>query len=414
MSTIDPNSFCSGRQSCAMSTPRMGMNGSQGAPTSQESLMPLIFGIPSNGMQSIVQSHFRNILQDGPVTSDSMSRHSENMLDDLQKHIDNDPGFSTGFNLKDLLQDLESLQKLLQLSSSIDLGGGGNSMSQSPMGGFSPSAPINSSFSSAGVPGLDNIPGEQQNLERPTAENTDGRPADDTRTAEEIIDDNPVLKNLGDQKDIKRDLLKEQCGDWTSDNTDPESRADAAYNMAKVLNWIDGSNDSDGNSRGLADGDIQGITSSGDARHGTEAGKLKDFAEQGFGVFSDDQRLDKSNDKQVRKDGSNKDNFEHFVDQVGEVFSPVLQAFSFIPGLDMVGGMAGQGLNMLGSDGMFSTSTRAGEVSDPDQLRVALNGLQAQHVNNIGNQVSQQPAPFNTMSQNNSYFSQNNSPIMNF
>ncbi|CAM9275230.1 unnamed protein product, partial [Ectocarpus sp. 12 AP-2014] len=161
---------------------------------------------------------------------------------------------------------------------------------------------------------------------RPTAENTDGRPPGDTRTAEEIIDDNPVLKNLGDQKDIKRDLLKEQCGDWTSDNTDPESRADAAYNMAKVLNWIDGSNDSDGNSRGLADGDIQGITSSGDARHGTEAGKLKDFAEQGFGVFSDDQRLDKTNDKQVRKDGSNKDNFEHFVDQVGEIFSPVLQA----------------------------------------------------------------------------------------
>lgn len=411
MSTIDPNSFFSGRQSSAlMNTPRMGMNGSQGASTSQESLMPLIFGTPSNEMQSIVQNHFRNILQDGPVTSDSMSRHSGNMLNDLQKHIDNDPGFSTDFNLKDLMQDLESLQKLLQLSSSIDLGGGGNSMSQSPMGGFSPSTLINSSSSSAGMPGLDNIPGEQQNLERPTAENTNGRPADDTRTAEEIIDDNPVLKNLGDQKDIKRDLLKERSGDWTSDNTDPESRADAAYNMAKVLNWIDGSNDSKGNSRGLADGDIQGITSSGDARHGTEAGKLKDFAEQGFGVFSDDQRLDKTNDKQVRQDGSNKDNFEHFMDQVGEIFSPVLQAFSFIPGLDMVGGMAGQGLNMLGSDGMFSTSTRAGEVSDPDQLRVALNGLQAQYVNGVGNQVSPQPTPFN----NTSYFSQNNAPIMNF
>ena len=384
MAIVDSNSLCSGRQSCAFqNTPRMGISSFQGALNTHESMSSLISGSPRNEMQSIVQSHFKNILQDGPVTSDSMSRHSENMLNDLQQHCDQDSGFSTDFNLKDFLQELsqdsDSLQKLLQMSSSINLGGG-NGMPQ-PMENFSSAMPVGTPFAGGDAPGMDNIPGEQRTHEQPTAENTNGRPPGDTRTADEIIDANPVLKNLGDQKDIKRDLLKERCGDWTSDNPDPESRADAAYNMAKVLNHIDSSLDRDGNSRGLADGDIQGITSSGDARHGTEAGRLKDFAEQGFSVFSSDNRLDQTNDKQVRQDGSNKDNFEHFIDQVGEIFSPLMQAFSFIPGLDMVGGLAGQGLNMLGSDGIFSSSTRAGEVSDPDQLRVALNSLQAQYLN---------------------------------
>ena len=35
---------------------------------------------------------------------------------------------------------------------------------------------------------------------------------------------------------------------------------------------------------GQGDGNIEGITKDGDARHGTEAGMVKDFAEKGYGA----------------------------------------------------------------------------------------------------------------------------------
>ncbi len=163
--------------------------------------------------------------------------------------------------------------------------------------------------------------GEANWMEKPTE--ATGRPEGDDRSADDIINANPALKNLGDQKDIKRDELKELCGDWTSDNPDPEARADAAYNMSKVLNYIDNLAMNGGaNRENAADGDIHGITSDGDARHGTEAGILKDFAEQGFGSLPDGE-LVKSNDDQVKADGSNYDNFQYACKEVADVINKI-------------------------------------------------------------------------------------------
>ncbi|MFP8967382.1 hypothetical protein ACKC9G_12440 [Pokkaliibacter sp. CJK22405] len=166
--------------------------------------------------------------------------------------------------------------------------------------------------------------GEANILEKPTEANCQ-RPASDKRNADQIINDNPVLKNLGDQKDIKKDQLKERCGDWENE-PDPQKRADAAYKAAKVLNYIDCTKDRDGDERDCAgDGNIEGITSDGDARHGTEAGMVKDFAEKGFDAICGDgeRQLDQTTDSHVRKDGSNKDNFQWFVGEVGKVLSKI-------------------------------------------------------------------------------------------
>lgn len=192
--------------------------------------------------------------------------------------------------------------------------------------------------------------GGGQGPQRP--EGPTGRPDGDNRSADEIIADSPVLANLGDQKDIQIDKLKEQCGDWTSDNPDPESRADAAYNMSQVLEYIDSSSNREGGYRGEGDGDIQGITDDGDARHGTEAGMLKDFGDQGYSALPENHQLDQTNDEYVELDGSNKDNFEKFMDDVGEALGPLLQIFSFIPGVSMLS----QGIQAFGSEGQYSTS----------------------------------------------------------
>lgn len=45
----------------------------------------------------------------------------------------------------------------------------------------------------------------------------------DNRSADQIINDNPVLKNLGNQKDIKQEELKKQFGDWTANNPDEKA-----------------------------------------------------------------------------------------------------------------------------------------------------------------------------------------------
>jgi len=70
-----------------------------------------------------------------------------------------------------------------------------------------------------------------------------------------------VLKNLGNQKDIKQAELKERFGDWTDANKDPKSRADAAYNMACVLNSIKGLNARDGSDRYRTDCTCQSAVS---------------------------------------------------------------------------------------------------------------------------------------------------------
>lgn len=147
-----------------------------------------------------------------------------------------------------------------------------------------------------------------------------GRPPGDTRSAEQIIEDNPILKNLGDEKDINRSLAYKRLGDWTINNPDPDARADAAFNAARVLNYIDTSLSAMGKDRGKShdNGVLEGITSSGDARRGTPAGMWKDFTEQGYTALRDDHRLDPTNDSYVREDGTIKNDFQWFAGKVGE------------------------------------------------------------------------------------------------
>ena len=158
-----------------------------------------------------------------------------------------------------------------------------------------------------------------------------GRPPGDNRTAEQIVNDNPILKKLGHQKDVSRSLAYKLLGDWTSNNKDPDARADAAFNAARVLNYIDTSLSADGEHRGKAhgNGDLEGITRSGDARHGTPAGMWKDFTEQGYLALHEHHRLDSTSDTHVRKDGTNKDNVQWAAGEAGK-------RIRFVPGLSNI------------------------------------------------------------------------------
>lgn len=165
---------------------------------------------------------------------------------------------------------------------------------------------------------------------------TDKRPAGDKRSAADIVKDSPVLAHLGRQKDIKFDQLCKQTGvDPNLSLTDAKQNPDAVYRMSKVLEYIDSSKMSDGGDRaskvsnGQGDGNIEGLTKDGDARHGTEAGLLKDFAEKGYSALNGAHQLDTTSDTHVKADGSNKDNFQWFAGEVGK-------KLWFIPGLSNV------------------------------------------------------------------------------
>lgn len=110
------------------------------------------------------------------------------------------------------------------------------------------------------------------------------RPADDKRTAEEIIDASPLLKNLGDQSRVKK-MLEERVGDFAHD-------ADAAYRATQVLEHIEKLDES-GNriaSGDVDNGRVDGFTKGGEAKHGTEAGRLQDFGKYGFGFLQGELR----------------------------------------------------------------------------------------------------------------------------
>jgi hypothetical protein len=102
------------------------------------------------------------------------------------------------------------------------------------------------------------------------------RPPDDKRTAQEIIDDTPLLKNLGDQSGVKK-MLEERVGDFAND-------PDAAYRAKQVLEHIEKLDESGNRVAGkdVDNGRVDGFTKGGDARHGTEAGRLQDFGKYGF------------------------------------------------------------------------------------------------------------------------------------
>ncbi|HEY4048480.1 MAG TPA: HrpF/NolX family T3SS translocon protein [Acidobacteriaceae bacterium] len=158
----------------------------------------------------------------------------------------------------------------------------------------------------------------------------DTRPPGDTRSADQIVAGNPTLKNLGNQAHVM-DNLKKQVGDWTDPKLTPDQRANAAYRASEVLNYIKSSNASDGSTRSSSvkdDGRVDGFTKSGDARHGTEAGALKDFGEQGYGALSQNHALDTTSDKYVNKDGTTKSTAQFVGDQILTGLSDVEKALS--------------------------------------------------------------------------------------
>lgn len=99
----------------------------------------------------------------------------------------------------------------------------------------------------------------------------------DKRSAQDIINDTPLLKNLGNQSGVK-DKLKERVSDFEHD-------ADAAYRAKQVLEHIEVMDESGGCLAGkdVNNGRVDGFTKSGQAKHGTEAGRLQDFGKYGFG-----------------------------------------------------------------------------------------------------------------------------------
>ncbi|MBW1250758.1 type III effector HrpK [Pseudomonas tolaasii] len=101
-------------------------------------------------------------------------------------------------------------------------------------------------------------------------------PQDDKRSAQDIIDENPLLKNLGNQSGVK-DALKEQVGDFDKD-------PNAAFRAIQVLDRVVGYDDQGKALTGkdVANSSVDGFTKSGEARHGTEAGRLQDFGKYGF------------------------------------------------------------------------------------------------------------------------------------
>ncbi|WP_375757305.1 hypothetical protein [Corallococcus exercitus] len=215
---------------------------------------------------------------------------------------------------------------------------GARSLQGAPMRGFSPV----DSFEPAAInlrprcaPALQPAAAAPQASANGVPSANDKRPAGDNRSAAQIVDDSPVLKKLGRQKDIKFEQLCKQTGvDPKLDLKDPKQNADGVYRLTKVLEFIDSAKASTGGDRankvqnGKGDGNIEGITKDGDARHGTEAGMLKDFAEKGYSFLGEHQ-LPTTKDTHVKADGSNKDNFQWAAGEAGK-------ALWFLPGVSNV------------------------------------------------------------------------------
>lgn len=106
-------------------------------------------------------------------------------------------------------------------------------------------------------------------------------PESDKRSAQDIIGDSPLLANLGNQSGVK-DMLKERVGDFEND-------ANAAYRASQILDRITMYDDKGNSLSGsdVSNTSIDGFTKSGEAKHGTEAGRLQDFGKYGFEVIKD-------------------------------------------------------------------------------------------------------------------------------
>lgn len=112
-----------------------------------------------------------------------------------------------------------------------------------------------------------------------------GRPPGDHRSAERIIEQSPVMKRFLEGRDHYQvgEDLKKQVGDWTDANPDLHARADAAYDLDKVLRFIDNVDDRTLNASQGRNGYIDGFSEDGFGNlHNSEASLLQQFSWHGY------------------------------------------------------------------------------------------------------------------------------------
>lgn len=112
-----------------------------------------------------------------------------------------------------------------------------------------------------------------------------GRPTGDHRSAERIIEQSPVLRDFlagNDRFQLQPDL-KRHVGDWTLANKAPQARADAIYNLDKVLRFVDNLDEDKLKGSEERNGKIDGFSDLGvTIMHDSEADRLDQFARQGY------------------------------------------------------------------------------------------------------------------------------------
>ncbi|GGG83989.1 hypothetical protein GCM10011415_37530 [Salipiger pallidus] len=110
------------------------------------------------------------------------------------------------------------------------------------------------------------------------------RPKGDKRSADEIIDDNPILAQLSKRE---KHALKQMVGDFEND-------PDAAFRAVAVLNHIEHF-DAEGNEifdKSVGDGRVSGFRKGKDAKGGSEAKRLETFFKEGYGSLKGDAEID--------------------------------------------------------------------------------------------------------------------------
>jgi hypothetical protein len=82
------------------------------------------------------------------------------------------------------------------------------------------------------------------------------------------------------------DDLRRQVGDWSGANPNPQTRADAAYDLDKVLRFIDNLDDRQLNASQSRNGKIDGFADDGyNTLENSEASVLKEFSDKGYPVL---------------------------------------------------------------------------------------------------------------------------------
>ena len=293
-------------------------------------------------------------------------------------HINQDSLNAAGFNqaaqeiagVADSPQESTGPQQVKDLiAGAFDSLGSGRQSSAPPSASSDQSANTIGQGLNGALAAFKEIPPPDGNGQMPQP--TDTRPPGDTRSADQIVAGNPTLANLGNQDHVM-DNLKKQCGDWTDPSLTPDQRADAAYRASEVLNYIKSSAASDGSTRSsnvTDDGRIDGFTKDGDARHGTEAGALKDFGEQGYGALSPTHTLDTTTDKYVNKDGTTKSTAQMVGDTLLTGFSDVEKFFSKVG--SFIGDLHIPIISQIASAGSVAAETFGDEA---DVAKTAIDG----------------------------------------